>query len=100
MNQIATIESHPYIQNLGTHFLEKPFSQGWTKMFHYKLDANISFKILRLCIWIPFTILAQALPTLFQIKELGAFLWSSTSTMQGWVAIYNVCVDYTPLNNA
>jgi hypothetical protein len=71
---MAAIESHPCIQNLGTHFLEKLFSQGWTKMFHYKLNANISFRILGLCIWTPFTILAQVLLTLFQIKELGASL--------------------------
>lgn len=99
LNQMAAIESHPCIQNLGTRFLEKPFSQRWTKMFHYKLDANISFRILGLCTWTPFTILAQALTTLFQIKELGASLWSSASTMQGWVAICNACVDYTLLNN-
>ncbi len=72
----SNIETHPKPWNSTTLLFQKPTSQGWMILFHQKFDVTISLGLFGL-LNLNFTILDQALPTLFHKVNLVAFLWST-----------------------
>jgi hypothetical protein len=71
----SNIETHPNPWNSAILLFEKPTSQGWMILFHQKFDAKISLGLFGLLNF-NFTILDQALLTLFHKVDPMAFLWS------------------------
>jgi hypothetical protein len=75
----SNIETHPNPWNSVALLFKKPTSQGWMIVFHQKFDAKISLGLFRLLNF-NFTILTQALTTLFHKVDPTAFLWSTCKT--------------------